>query len=94
MMKNFYESVEIAHRPNWPYIPDHPYRVLITGSSGSGMTNALLKTSTTRYWQNLFICQGSVQIKVSIAYQRKKEREQNPKALIGYSQTINDIMKI
>ena len=27
---------------NWPYIPDHPYRILITGSSGSGKTNALL----------------------------------------------------
>ena len=26
----------------WPYIPDHPYRILITGSSGSGKTNTLL----------------------------------------------------
>ena len=25
----------------WPYIEDHPYRILITGSSGSGKTNAL-----------------------------------------------------
>ena len=25
----------------WPYIPDHPYRVLIIGGSGSGKTNAL-----------------------------------------------------
>ena len=24
-----------------PYIPDHPYRILITGGSGSGKTNAL-----------------------------------------------------
>ena len=21
---------------NWPYIPDHPYRILIIGGSGSG----------------------------------------------------------
>ena len=27
---------------NWPYIPDHPYRILITGGSGSGKTNLLL----------------------------------------------------
>ena len=27
---------------NWPYIPDHPYRILIIGGSGSGKTNALL----------------------------------------------------
>ena len=26
----------------WPYIPDHLYRILIIGSSGSGKTNALL----------------------------------------------------
>ena len=26
----------------WPYIPDHPYRILIIGGSGSGKTNALL----------------------------------------------------
>ena len=28
--------------PNWPYIPDHPYRISIIGGSGSGKTNALL----------------------------------------------------
>ena len=30
------------HNPNWPYIPDHPYRILIIGGSGSGKTNTLL----------------------------------------------------
>ena len=30
------------HNPKWPYIPDHPYRILIIGSSGSGKTDALL----------------------------------------------------
>ena len=32
----------IKHNPNWPYIPDHPYRILIIGGSGTGKTNALL----------------------------------------------------
>ena len=27
--------------PSWPQIPDHPYRILIIGHSGSGKTNAL-----------------------------------------------------
>ena len=27
---------------NWPYIPDHPYRILIIGVSGSGKANVLL----------------------------------------------------
>ena len=30
------------HNKNWPYIPDHPYRILIIGGSGSGKTNLLL----------------------------------------------------
>ena len=30
------------HNNKWPYIPDHPYRVLIIGGSGSGKRNALL----------------------------------------------------
>ena len=30
------------HNPKWPYIPDHPYRILIVGDSGSGKTNVLL----------------------------------------------------
>ena len=31
-----------VHNKNWPYIPDHPYRILIIGGSGSGKTNVLL----------------------------------------------------
>ena len=27
------------HNPNWPEIPDHPYRTLIIGGPGSGKTN-------------------------------------------------------
>ena len=33
---------KIEHNPKWPYIPDHPYRILIIGGSGSAKTNALL----------------------------------------------------
>ena len=41
-MKNYDESVEINHSPNCPYIPDHPYRILIIGGSGSDKTNVPL----------------------------------------------------
>ena len=30
------------HNENWPNIPDHSYRILIIGGSGSGKTNVLL----------------------------------------------------
>ena len=30
------------HNKKWPYIPDHPYRILMIGGTGSGKTNALI----------------------------------------------------
>ena len=30
------------HNLRWPHIPDHPYRIVIIGGSGSGKTNTLL----------------------------------------------------
>ena len=44
-MINFYDYVnenKSKHNKHWPYIPHHPYRILIIGSSGSGKTNLLL----------------------------------------------------
>ena len=42
IIKSYCKSIEINHNPNWPYIPDRPYKVLITGGSGLGKTNVLL----------------------------------------------------
>ena len=44
-MINFDDYVnenKTEHNKNWPYIPDHPHRILIIGGSGSGKTNVLL----------------------------------------------------
>ena len=30
------------HNEKWPYIPDHPQRMLIIGGSGSGKTNTVI----------------------------------------------------
>ena len=50
------------------------------------------KTSTTRYWQNLFISWGSIWIKVFINGREKVwiKKLKNPKAFINYSQTIDN----
>ena len=42
MMKNYDQSVKINHNPNWLYILDNPYKILIIGGSWSGKTNVLL----------------------------------------------------
>ena len=44
-MINFDDYVnenKTEHIKNWPYIPDHPYRILMIGGSRSGKTNVLL----------------------------------------------------
>ena len=39
---NYVTENKTKHNKNWPYIPDHPYRILMIGGSGSGKTNLLL----------------------------------------------------
>ena len=44
-MINFDDKVngnKAKHNKKWPYIPDHPYRILIIEGSGFGKTNVLL----------------------------------------------------
>ena len=72
MMKHCDQSVEINHNSNWPYIPDHPYRILITGGSGSDKTRALLnlikKTDKTYlYVKNPF------ELKYQLLIKRRKK---------------------
>ena len=39
---NYVSENKMKHNKNCPYIPDHPYRILTIGGSGSGKTNLLL----------------------------------------------------
>ena len=39
---NYINENKTRQNRNWPYIPDHPYRILIIRGSGSGKTNVLL----------------------------------------------------
>ena len=41
-LDKFVNNNNEEHNEKWPYIPDHPYKILIIGGSGSGKTNALL----------------------------------------------------
>ena len=36
------------HKEKWLFIPDHPYRILIIGGSGSGKTNAFINLINER----------------------------------------------
>ena len=39
---NYVNENKTEHNEKWPYIPDHQYKIITTGGSGSGKTNALI----------------------------------------------------
>ena len=53
-MINFDDYVnenKTEHNPEWPYTPDHPYRILIIGGSGSGKKCIFeVNTRPTKNW--------------------------------------------
>ena len=99
-MKNYDQSVKINHNPNWPYIPDHPYRVLIIGDSGSEKTNALSNfinhwwPDTDKFYlytKDLF--ESKYQLLINGREKVGNGNLKNPKPFIDSSQTIDDIYK-
>ena len=75
MMKNCDALVKKNYNPNWSHILDHTNRILIIGGSGSCKTSVIL--NFMKYQQadidKTYICQRSIQIKVSITYQWKRK---------------------
>ena len=78
------------HNENWPYIPDHPYNILIIGGSGSGKTNTLLNLINEQndidkiylYARDL----NEPKYKILI-----KKRENDPNEFIECSNTMDDV---
>ena len=51
-MINFNDYVnenKTEHNKNWPYMPDHSYRISIIGGSGSRKTKVLFNRKPTRH---------------------------------------------
>ena len=78
MMKNYDQSVEINHKSNWPYISN----VLLN----------LIKISD-QILTKLFICPFESKYQLLISKREKVEikKLKNLKALIDYSQAIDDV---
>ena len=99
MMKNYDESVEINHDSNWPYIPDHPYKILIIGGLGSGKTNVLLHLIKHQRPDNdkiyLYV-KDPLESKYQVLINRRRkvgtENLKNPKSFIVY-QNLEDYNK-
>ena len=90
MMKNYDKSVEIKHNLNWSYIPDHPYRILIIGGSGSGKTNVLLnliKHQPQDIDKIYFYVKDPFESKYQLLINGREKV--NPKAFTDYSKAID-----
>ena len=101
-MINFDEYVnenKTVHDKNWPYIPDHPYRILIIGGSGSGKTNVLLNLIDNQpdidkiYLYAKDPYEAKYQYLINIREKVGLKRFNNPKAFIEYSNDMCDIYK-
>ena len=69
-MKNYNQSIEINHNPNWPYTFDYPDRILIIGGPGPGKNNVLpnLIKHQRPDTVKIYLCERSIRINLSIAY--------------------------
>ena len=87
------------HNLKWPYIPDHPYRMLIIGGSGCGKTNALLNLINNQsdidkiYLYAKVSYEGKYQFLVNKRENTGLKHFNNPKAFIEYSNDMQDVYK-
>ena len=101
-MINFDEYInenKIEHNSKWPYIPDHPYRILIIGGSGSGKTNALLNLINNQpdvdkiYFYAKDLYEAKYQYLINKREKVGLDHFDDPKAFIEYSNDIQDVCK-
>ena len=87
------------HTPKWPYIPDHPYRILIIGGSGSGKTNALLNLINNQpdidkiYLYAKDPYEAKYQFLINKRESIGLKHFNDPKAFIEYSNDMQDVYK-
>ena len=89
------------HNPKWPYIPDHPYKILLTGGSGSGKANALLNLirehDSVVLTDKIYLYAKDLnEPKYNLLIKKLEEAgicliNPNPKAFIEYSNTMDDV---
>ena len=87
------------HNPKWPYIPDHPYRILIVRGSGSGKTNALLSLINNQPDIDKIYLYGKDSYEVKHQYLINKREKvgldhfKDSKAFMEYSNYMQDVYK-
>ena len=87
------------HNSKCPHIPDHPYRLLIVGGSGSGKTNALLNLINNQLDIDKIYLNAKDLYEVKYQHLISKREKvgidyfNDPKVFIDYSIDIQDVYK-
>ena len=82
-----------------PYVPDHPYRILIIGGCGSGKTNALLNLINNQpdIEKIYFYAKDPYEAKYQFLITKREnaglKHFNDSKAFIGYSNDMQDVYK-
>ena len=96
---NYTNENKTEHNKNWPYILDHPYRVLIPGWSGSGKTNLLSNLIENQPDIDNIYLYAKDPYKSKYRYLINKREGvginhfKDPKAFIEYSNDMHDVYK-
>ena len=85
------------HNEKWPYIPDHPYRIMITGGAGSGKRNVLINLINEQNNIDKIYLYGKDLGEPKYEFLIKKHENvgikhlNNPNAFIECSNTMDDV---
>ena len=94
---NYTNENKIEHNLKWPYIPDHPYKILITGGSVSGKRNALLNLINNQLDINKIYLYAKDPYEREYQYLINKPEKvaldhfKDPKAFMEYSNDMQDV---
>ena len=88
---------KIEHNSNWPYIPDHPYRILIVDGSGSEKINSLLNLINNQPDIDKIYGQDPYEVKYKYLINKREKVGLNhfndPRAFIEYSNDMQHVYK-
>ena len=96
---NYINENKRENNSNWPYIPDHLYRILIAGGSGSGKANALLNLINNQPDIDKRYLYAKVPYEAKYQYLTNKREKvelnhyDDPKAFMEYSNDMQDVYK-
>ena len=96
---NYTNENKTEHNSKLPYIPDHPYKILIVGGSGSGKANELLNLINNQLDIDKIYLYAKDPYEAKYQYLINKREKvgldhfKDPRAFMEYSSDLQDVYK-